>query len=78
MMKKWMAFLLCAMLALAVQAALAQELPAVGDELCGFRVTQIVHNNQYDVDCVHMEHEKTGAQLIYNPCEDTERVKAVL
>lgn len=72
-MKKWMAFLLCAMLALAVQAALAQELPAVGDELCGFKVTQIVHNVQYDLDFVHMEHEKTGAQLVYIPCEDTER-----
>lgn len=49
------------------------SLSAVGDKLCGFRVTQIVRYEQYDVDCIHMEHEKTGAQLIYIPCEDTER-----
>ena len=73
--KLWIVLLLSAMLLLFAACAGEEEigLPAVGDELCGFRVTQIVHNNQYDVDCVHMEHEKTGAQLIYIPCEDTER-----
>ena len=72
-MKKCWVFLLAAMLALFALGASAQELPAVGDELCGFKVTQIVHNAQYDLDFVHMEHEKTGALLVYIPCEDTER-----
>lgn len=74
-MKKWLAVLLGAMLALFALGAAAQEqeLPAVGDELCGFKVTQIVHNEQYDLDFVHMEHEKTGALLVYIPSEDTER-----
>ena len=55
------------------EAQQTNSLSKVGDELCGFRVTQIVHNEMYAVDCIHMEHEKTGAQLVYIPCEDTER-----
>ena len=74
-MKKWLIPLLAAMLVLFALGAAAQEqeMFAVGDELCGFKVTQIVHNQQYDLDFVHMEHEKTGALLVYIPCEDTER-----
>lgn len=74
-MKKWLIPLLAAMLVLFALGAAAQEqeMLAVGDELCGFKVTQIVHNQQYDLDFVHMEHEKTGALLVYIPCEDTER-----
>ena len=74
-MKNCLAFLLAALLALFALGASAEEqvLPAVGDEICGFKVTQIVHNAQYDLDFVHMEHEKTGALLVYIPCEDTER-----
>ena len=70
-----MAFLLSAMLMLFASGACAQETTplSVGDELCGFRVTQIVHNEQYGLDFVHMEHEKTGALLVYIPCEDIER-----
>ena len=73
--KRWLALLLIGLVTLFAFTACAgkNSLSKVGDELCGFRVTQIVHNSQYDVDCVHMEHEKTGAQLIYIPCEDTER-----
>lgn len=46
------------------------SLPIVGDALCGFRVTQIVHIAQHGLDFVHMEHEQTGALLVYIPCED--------
>ena len=72
-MKKWLALLLMAVCAFSAQLAIAQETFAVGDELCGFTVTQIVHNEQYDLDYVHMQHRKTGALLVYIPCEDTER-----
>ncbi|MGN0996938.1 MAG: insulinase family protein [Candidatus Ventricola sp.] len=72
-MKKWLAVLLIATLALFAQSAAAQETLASGDELCGFTVTQVVHNEQYDLDFVHMQHQKTGALLVYIPCEDTER-----
>lgn len=69
-----LACLLTALLALFAMGAAAEDaLPAVGDTLSGFCVTQILHSEQYGLDCVHMEHEKTGAQRIYIPCEDTER-----
>lgn len=74
-MKKTLALALTVLLALLAFCAAAQEqtLPSVGDALCGFRVKEIAHNGQYDLDLVLMEHERTGAQLIYIPCEDTER-----
>ena len=46
-------------------ACLLTALLAMGAELSGFRVTQILHSEQYGLDCMHMEHEKTGARLIY-------------
>lgn len=74
MKKRWLLWLTAILLLITLSAgAQAQETLAVGDTLCGFKVTQLVHHAQYDLDFVHMEHEKTGALLVYIPCEDTER-----
>lgn len=65
-LRAWLACLLTALLTLLAMGAAAEDaLHAMGDELSGFRVTQILHSEQYGLDCMHMEHEKTDAQLIY-------------
>ena len=48
-------------------------IPEVGAEIAGFKVVDQHRIDYLDVTCVRMEHEKTGANLIYAACEDTDR-----
>lgn len=48
-------------------------LPEVGSVIEGFKVVSHYYIGYLDVTCVRMEHEKTGATLLYLPCEDTNR-----
>ncbi len=42
-----------------------RSLPAVGDVLNGFKVTELYEMQSFETTVVHMEHEKTGAKLLW-------------
>ena len=49
------------------------DLPAVGEELYGFRVTDITPFPQKNAQIVSMDHVKSGAELMYIACDDTDK-----
>ena len=51
----------------------AGALPAVGDVMHGFRVKELSSIDYLDADVALMEHEKSGAQLLYIANEDINR-----
>ena len=51
----------------------AGALPAVGDVIHGFRVKELSSIDYLDADVALMEHEKSGAQLLYIANEDINR-----
>ena len=48
-------------------------LPAVGDELFGFRVTDITPFPQKNAQLVSLDHLKSGAEVLYFACGDTDK-----
>ena len=48
-------------------------MPAVGDEIHGFKVVSIEPINLLGAQAVLFEHEKSGAQLLYIACDDENR-----
>ena len=66
-----LALLLCL---LAVCGAQAAELPAVGDEIHGFTVTETREFPLIDATVVRMAHEKTGAEVFYIANDDNNRM----
>lgn len=57
----------------------AQKLPGmsvskVGDKVNGFKVTEVTSFDLIDADVIVLEHEKTGAKVMYLANEDTNRV----
>ena len=48
-------------------------LPAVGDELFGFRVTDITPFQQKNAQLVSLDHLKSGAEVLYFACGDTDK-----
>ena len=79
MMRHMIAFLLClSLLSAAAPTALGEtattdNLPAVGAVLHGFRVKEYYTIDNLATTCVLMEHEKTGAELIWMANDVTER-----
>ena len=53
--------------------AASVSLPEPGDEICGFRVTKVGHFKQKNADIVSMEHEKSGAKLLYIANKDIDK-----
>lgn len=51
----------------------SKGLPAVGEVVNGFKVLRLDPVEHLSGTAVHFEHEKTGAQLIYLACDDTNR-----
>ena len=81
-MKKLLALLLALILAAGILPALAEaqeqeesvSLPAGGDVVEGFKVTEIRPYGIIGADLVLFEHERTGAKLLYIANEDNNRV----
>ena len=75
-MKKLLWLVLALILALGLMAAGTAEtaLPAAGDTVNGFTVTEIREFPLIDAQLVLFEHEKTGAKLLYIANDDTNRV----
>ena len=74
MKKRMLALALVLLAALsALNAAAEENLPGVGDVIHGFRVTQLYPMEQLGGTVVHMEHEKTGAKLLYLANGDVNR-----
>ena len=82
-MKKLLSLALALMMLLSVVPSLAEtmpdeepanDLPQVGDVVCGFEVVEIREFPLIGADCVLFEHQKTGAKLMYIANEDTNRV----
>ena len=48
-------------------------LPAVGDELFGFQVTDITPFPQKNAQLVSLDHLKSGAEVLYFACGDTDK-----
>lgn len=48
-------------------------LPAVGDELFGFQVTDITPYPQKNAQLVSLDHLKSGAEVLYFACGDTDK-----
>ena len=48
-------------------------LPAVGDEICGFKVTDITPFPQKNAQLVSLDHLKSGAEVLYIACGDTDK-----
>ncbi|MBR2572563.1 MAG: insulinase family protein [Clostridia bacterium] len=85
-MKRCFALMLSLLLTAAsiVTCALAEAVPAqqsqplkAGDVLYGFRVLTVRPFDLFHANVVHMEHEKTGAQLLFFDCEDTNRAFSI-
>ena len=74
-MKKRTTILAAVLLAalFALTAAAEENLPGVGEVIHGFRVTQLYPLEELGGTVVHMEHEKTGAQLMYLANGDVNR-----
>ena len=80
-MKRLLALLLALAMVLGTMAALAEAaeteetsvLPAVGDVIEGFEVTEIRTFGLIGADLVLFEHQKTGAKLLYIANDDTNR-----
>ncbi len=49
------------------------DLPAVGDEVHGFKIVSIEPINLLGAQAVLFKHEKSGAQLLYIACDDENR-----
>lgn len=74
MKKRLLTFALVLLFALlALTAAAEENLPGVGDVIHGFKVTQLYPMEELGGTVVHMEHEKTGAQLMYLANGDVNR-----
>lgn len=72
-MKKWILCILVLVLILPLTALAEETLPSAGDVIAGFRVNALDRIDYLDTDVVYMEHEKSGAQLIYLANDDLER-----
>ncbi|MDR1664029.1 MAG: insulinase family protein, partial [Clostridiales bacterium] len=76
-MKKVLTFCLALVIALhtpvSARAAEVAGLPAVGDEVGGFTVTNRGNFNLVGAETVLFEHNKTGGQVLYIASEDIER-----
>lgn len=78
MKKKMLALMLMLLAALSALTAAAEgSLPDVGEIISGFKVTQLYALDALGGTVVHMEHEKTGAQLIYLANEDVNRTFSI-
>ena len=49
------------------------SLPEPGDEICGFRVMKVEHFKPKNAEIVSMEHEKSGAKLLYIANKDIDK-----
>lgn len=74
MKKRMLALALVLLSALFALAAAAEDnLPGVGDVIHGFKVTQLYPLEEMGGTVVHMEHEKSGANLLYLANGDVNR-----
>ena len=53
------------------------RIPAEGETLCGFTVTAVTDFPQKNAKLVSMEHEKSGAELLWIACGDQDRAATV-
>lgn len=74
-MKKTLCLILalCLVLGLLPAASAAQALPAAGETVGGFTVTQVGHERLIDSPTVLFTHNKTGGQVLYYASGDTDR-----
>lgn len=77
-MKKTVFVLILMILAAAVLPVFAgapteYEIPAVGTEINGFKVTDVYHWESYATDVVKLEHEKTGSVLYWLANDNIDR-----
>lgn len=59
------------------KASVLDSLPEIGDRIHGFTVTDINDYEPKNAKVVSMTHEKSGAELLYIACDDTDKAFAV-